>query len=113
MAVGRALLTGLVGTVIIGFLFLVFSLLGDTTAEDSRTCREALYLQGIYIDKYVNTPDEKNYWIAQADFAQQLSELSGRKISVKLNNALVDDAIEINNSKKFLPTMQATINICN
>jgi hypothetical protein len=111
MAVGRALLIGLGGTVIIGSIFGLLN--PNTTAEDDRTCREALYLQGIYIDKYVNTPNEKNYWIAQADFAQQLSELSGRKISVKLNNALVDDAIEINNSKKFLPTMQATINICN
>jgi hypothetical protein len=113
MAVVRALFIGLTGTILIGIVFIGFGLFKpDTSAEDSRTCREAVYLQGIYIDRYVNTPNESDYWIVQADFAQQLNDLSGRRISYALNKALVEDSVQINNSKKFLPVMRETTSVC-
>jgi hypothetical protein len=116
MSAVRALFIGLIGTMFIGLVFLGFiSFMNsqNTNAEDNRTCTEAFDLQGTYIDSYVNTPDESNYRFVQAVFAQQLNALSDRKISNDLNNALVTDTVEIYNSEKFLPVMQATRDFCN
>lgn len=114
MLVVRALFIGLIGTVLIALVFAGFEgFKPNTSAEDNKTCTDAFDLQGIYIDKYVNTPDESNYRFVQANYAQQLNALSYRKISSELNNALNTDTVDIFNSEKFLPVMQATRDFCN
>lgn len=81
------------------------------SSEDFRACSDAGDAQASYVSQYVNTEESQRFWV-QGAFAKELRDISARNITSELADRLIEDAIRINKSKKFLPIMESMNEFC-